>query len=93
MATLVGGAVDRNGGFTDAVFTVTVTVTGPPLVTSSEFVFASGPQRVRFTFSQNVSASFSSADLSVVSLDPGGGPVALSGSSYLVPTNTSRRSS
>jgi hypothetical protein len=63
------------------------TVRDRPVVTAAEFVYQSGsPQRVRFTFSQDVRASVSAADLSVERV--GGGPVEVSPPAYDAATNT-----
>jgi hypothetical protein len=65
-----------------------ILITTNPLATAGEFVFRSGPpHRLRFTFNQDVSASLAAADLSVVRLGPGGGPVASPAPSYDGATN------
>lgn len=58
----------------------------PPTVTAAEYVWQLAPNELRFTFSENVSASLSIADL-VVSM-VGGGGVTPSGYSYDTNTNT-----
>jgi Dockerin type I domain len=59
-----------------------------PAVTAGEFLYRSSPNRVSITFSQDVSATLAAADLSVVLLGPGGGPVAFLAPAYNGATNT-----
>ena len=59
-------------------------VTGGPTVTSSAFLFETAPQRVRFTFSQDVAASISAADFQITG-PPGTPPHTFS---YDTVTNT-----
>jgi hypothetical protein len=80
-------ATDTGGLTTDTAFNVTVAVR--PRVTAAEFVYQFGsPQRVRFTFSEDVRASLSAADLSVARLGAGGGLVAVSEPTYDAATHT-----
>ena len=58
-----------------------------PTVTASVFRYETLPHLLRFTFSEDVSASLSSADLTVVDVD-GGPPIATTLTSYDPLTNT-----
>jgi hypothetical protein len=85
-AVLTVRATDTGGLFTDATFPVNVTPPAP-VVTTAAFVYQLGPpQRVRFTFSQDVRASLAAADLSVERI--GGGAVEVSAPAYDAATNT-----
>jgi hypothetical protein len=56
-------------------------------VNAGDFLYETSPQRLRFTFSQNVSASLSAADLRVENLTTGA-PAAVLEPTYDVSTNT-----
>jgi hypothetical protein len=62
-------------------------VPAAPAVTASNFVFQNAPQRLTFTFDQNVSASLDLGDITVQKL-PGGPFVNPTGLSYNAGTNT-----
>jgi hypothetical protein len=75
-------------GLVGAPASTTNTITpAAPAVTSSNFNFATLPQRLRFTFDQNVGPSLGLEDIVVQQL-PGGPTVAPSGLSYDAQTNT-----
>jgi hypothetical protein len=59
-----------------------------PQVSAKEFVYETAPQRITITFNQNVQSSVSAADLEVVRLGPGGGPVEVISADYDSATNT-----
>jgi hypothetical protein len=63
-------------------------IVAKPDIFSKEFVYQTGPQRVKFEFNQNVQASLSAADLNVERLGPGGGPVVTADPIYDEATNS-----
>jgi hypothetical protein len=66
---------------------ITFTAPPAPMVTASNFVFANAPQRLTFTFDQNVGASLDLGDITVQQL-PGGPFINPTGLSYNAGTNT-----
>ncbi|HEV8607148.1 MAG TPA: hypothetical protein VGQ99_17545, partial [Tepidisphaeraceae bacterium] len=63
-------------------------IVGPPAVTDAQFVYQNAPQRLTFTFDQNVGDSITPGDLSIVRLGPGGGPVVFADPVYDIAANT-----
>jgi hypothetical protein len=70
-----------------ATTTNTVQATPSPSITADDFLFDTLPQRLTFTFSQNVGASLDVSDIMVQAL-PAGPTVTPSGVSYNTTTNT-----
>jgi hypothetical protein len=60
----------------------------PPQVVSSEFDFSTSPHKLRWTFSEDVSASLSSADVVLESITNPGNVLTLSNPSYDAGSNT-----
>jgi hypothetical protein len=60
---------DKDGGVGFTNFTVVVGDNTPPMVTSDQFLFASGPRKIAITFSEDVSASLQVDDLTVHNVD------------------------
>jgi hypothetical protein len=67
--------------------TTNTVIAGVPAVTASGFLFATLPQRLTFTFNQNVSASLGLDDIQITNLSGGPG-AAPSGLTYDAGTNT-----
>jgi hypothetical protein len=63
-------------------------VVSQPSVTASQFVYEDAPQRLVISFSQNVGHSLTAADLTLVRLGAGGGPVAVGDPQYDYTNNT-----
>ena len=63
-------------------------IVSPPSVTSSAFLYENAPQRLVFSFSQNVGASLTKDDLKIDNLGPGGGPVTVGDPQYDIYSNT-----
>jgi hypothetical protein len=59
-----------------------------PRVSGSQFAYMTGPQRLNFTFDQNVSASLGLSDITIERLDAGGGAITPASLSYDTTTNT-----
>jgi hypothetical protein len=94
-ASLPGGwhtyyaqAMDNNGLVgAPAMTTNFVHVDPAPLVTASRFAFETAPQRLTFTFDQDVSASLSLADVTIRAL-PSGPTITPASLTYDAATNT-----
>ena len=63
-------------------------IVSPPSVKSSEFLYEDAPQRLVFSFTQNVGDSITKADLTVEKLGPGGGPIDFGDPIYDIYSNT-----
>jgi hypothetical protein len=75
--TLTATATDAATFTAVANLTISVTtiIAPPPKVTAATFTFAALPQRITFTFSQNVSASLAAGDFDIRRADGTGAPV------------------
>jgi hypothetical protein len=80
-------ATDDAGLAGQPASTTNTVVPGVPAVTASSFNFATLPQRLSFTFNQNVASSLGLEDIVIAQL-PGGPTVTPSGLSYDAGTNT-----
>jgi hypothetical protein len=63
-------------------------IVSPPSVTSSAFVYENLPQRLTFSFTQNVGNSITAADLKLEKLGLGGGVIAVGDPTYDIYSNT-----
>jgi hypothetical protein len=63
-------------------------VVSQPSVTASAFVYENLPQRLVFSFSQNVGDSIRATDLKLEKLGPGGGEIILTDPTYDISNNT-----
>jgi hypothetical protein len=85
--TYYAQTTDNEGVTGPAASTTNTVMPSAPAVTASAFNFATLPQRLSFTFNQNVGPSLGLDDIVVTQL-PGGPTVTPSGLSYDAPTNT-----
>jgi hypothetical protein len=63
-------------------------IVSPPSVTSSSFEYENLPQRLVFSFTQNVGDSITAADLKLEKLGPGGGVIPVGDPTYDIYSNT-----
>jgi len=49
--------------FIETSFIVTITASASPIVTAADFIYQTAPQRLTFTFNQDVHASLSTASI------------------------------
>jgi hypothetical protein len=81
-------ATDTGGLFVDTILVVNVTQLLPPTVTASAFLYQSAPQRLSFTFSQDVRASLSASSVTVQRLSPNPASISVSSPVWDALTNT-----
>jgi hypothetical protein len=81
-------ATDTGGLFIETTFLVNVTASIPPTLTASAFIYGTAPQRLTFTFSQDVHATLHASNLIVQRLTPDTATISISEPIWDSATNT-----
>jgi hypothetical protein len=83
----LGGFDTSRNGLIDAFIAKIIDDVTPPAVTAASYFYETAPNRVRLTFTEDVSPSLSATDL-IVTAVPGGAPISVTNFAYDTATNT-----